>query len=94
MVETTVVKSSGRSLWSRALLMLVMAFAFQLAMSLLAVVAIAQFILTLAGDEPNERLMGFGRMLGQYLRQVAEYETFATDTAPFPFSDWPSAASR
>lgn len=92
MTETPFLKSDARgSLWSRALLMLVMAFAFQLAVSLLAVVAIAQLILTIAGDKPNERLKSFGRMLGKYLRQVAEYETFASDEAPFPFSDWPAS---
>ena len=90
MSDSSVIKRSDQSVWMRGLLMLVMAIAFQLTASLLALVAIAQFILAAASDEPNERLMRLGSTLGQYLRQIADYETFATEQAPFPFSDWPT----
>jgi len=38
----------------------------------------------------NERLVLFGRSLGRYLQQIAEFEIFATEEMPFPFNDWPS----
>lgn len=88
--QTTFLPRGGRGLLTRGVLMLVMALAFQLSASLLALVAIAQLILTFVDDAPNERLAQLGRTLGLYLRQIAEYETFARDEAPFPFSDWPS----
>ncbi len=84
-------QASKSGIWTRLLFMLAMALAFYLAASLLAILVVAQLILTISGDTPNLRLSRFGRMLGSYLRQIAEYETFASDKPPFPFSDWPDA---
>lgn len=79
----------ARNIWLRALLMLLMAVAFQLAATLLCVLAVLQFVLALI-NTPNARLCRFGRSLGQYLRQIADFVSFVTEEAPFPFSDWPS----
>ena len=90
MTDIPFFKQAAKSgIWTRGLFMLALALAFYLAASLLAILVLAQLILTIAGDRPNPRLARFGRMLGSYLRQIAEYETFASDRAPFPFSDWP-----
>ena len=82
--------SPKRSPWLRALLMILMAMAFHLATMLLGLLAIAQFVLVLVSEASNARLCALGRGLGQYLRQIAEFESFATEDAPFPFSDWPA----
>lgn len=78
-----------RSLWVRVLLMILMALAFHLAITVLGVLAVVQLVLALIAGGPNERLARFGASLGQYLRQISEFETFASEAAPFPFSDWP-----
>lgn len=83
--------TSPRNIWMRGLLMVVMALAFQLASTLLGMLAVVQFVLTLVSEKPNERLRTFGRSLGQYLRQIAEFVGFATEEVPFPFADWPEA---
>lgn len=81
-----------RSLWLRVFLMILMAMAFHLATMLLGVLALVQFVLALVSDAPNVRLCTLGQRLGQYLRQIAEFVSFATEEAPFPFSDWPSSS--
>jgi hypothetical protein len=78
-----------RKLWLRALLMLVMAAAFQLTATVLVCVAVLQLILSAAEDRPNARLAGIGRSLGRYLAQIARFVCFTSEQAPFPFSDWP-----
>lgn len=78
-----------RSLWVRVLLMILMAMAFHVAATLLGVLAVVQLVLSIVTDGPNERLQRFGRSLGQYLRQITEFLSFASEEAPFPFSDWP-----
>lgn len=80
-----------RRWWVRALLMILMAVAFQLTASVLVVVAIVQLILTVATGDSNEPLRTFGRGLGRYLAQIAMFESFGRDEPPFPFSDWPAA---
>ena len=79
-----------RSIWLRGLLMMLMAMAFQISGTLLALGAIVQFVLALS-DTPNARLITFGQSLGLYLSQIASFVSFATEEAPFPFSAWPSA---
>lgn len=79
-----------RSIWLRGLLMLLMAVAFQLAATLLCVLAVVQFVLALL-NAPNTRLSHFGRSLGHYLRQIAGFVSFASEETPFPFSDWPGS---
>lgn len=80
--------TTQRSIWLRALLMLLMAVAFQLAATVLCALAVLQFVLALI-SAPNERLRHFGRGLGRYLGQIASFVSFATEETPFPFKDWP-----
>ena len=90
MNEQPLATAPNRNIWMRGLLMILMALAYQLASTLLACVAIIQFVLALLSDAPNSRLMGFGRSLGRYQSQIANFVSFATEDPPFPFTDWPS----
>jgi hypothetical protein len=92
MTDTTPAISSGkRNIWVRGLLMLLMAIAYHISGMLLALGAIVQFVLAVLSDGPNARLLAFGRSLGLYLGQIADFVSFATEDVPFPFGDWPSA---
>lgn len=80
-----------RNIWLRGLLMILMGLAHQLASTLLFAVAFIQFVLALVSDTPNSRLMAFGRSLGRYQGQNANFLSFATEEPPFPFTDWPAS---
>ncbi|ABM37398.1 DUF4389 domain-containing protein [Polaromonas naphthalenivorans] len=82
-----------RTLWVRALLMILLAAAFQLAASVLLFVAVLQLILA-ATSASNARLQELGRSLGRYLAQIAEFESFGSEALPFPFSAWPPGNSQ
>lgn len=71
--------------------MILMALAYQLASTLLFFVAIIQFILALVSQTPNPRLSAFGRSLGRYQAQNANFVSFASEELPFPFAEWPSS---
>jgi hypothetical protein len=90
-MDESIASAKPRNLGVRALLMLLLAMAFQLIAWVLVCVAILQLVLAVATDGSNDRLRAFGRSLGLYLRQIADFESFATEELPFPFSDWPSA---
>lgn len=79
-----------RNIWMRGLLMVLMALAFQLASTLLGLLAVVQFVLVLVSEKPNERLSAFAQSLGQYLRQISEFVGFSSEDLPFPFADWPA----
>lgn len=82
--------SRKRIIWIRGFFMLLMAMVYQLAGTVMFIVTIIQFAMALL-DTPNDRLIAFGRSLGRYLQQIANFLTFAEEEIPFPFSDWPSA---
>ena len=90
MTDTSATTNGKRSIWLRGVLMILMAIAFQISGTLLAIGAIIQFVLALLGDTPNARLVVFGQSLGLYLSQIASFVSFATEEVPFPFSAWPS----
>jgi len=90
MTELPATTPARRSIWLRAVLMILMAMAFQLTASLLGLLALVQFVVALVNGAPNPRLQAFGQGLGRYLRQIAEFVSFAAEEVPFPFSDWPS----
>lgn len=81
--------AAPRKLWVRLLLMLLLAAAFQLAASVLLFLALVQLVLALGTGEANPRLSAFGLSLSRYLAQIAEFESFASEALPFPFSEWP-----
>ena len=81
-----------RKTWVRALMMILLAMAFQLAAAVLCVVAVVQLIMALVSDAPNPRLSEMGLALGRYIRQIADFVSFGSEDAPFPFADWPSHA--
>lgn len=90
MNQTPPATTDKRNIWIRGLLMILMVPAYYLASSVLLFVAIIQFVLALVSGSPNVRLFTFGRSLGLYLGQIADFGSFATEELPFPFSDWPS----
>ena len=53
-------------------------------------IAIVQLLFAIFGDAPNPRLTAFGRSLGLYVQQNANFLSFVTEEKPFPFSDWPA----
>jgi len=79
-----------RNIWLRGLLMILMGMAYHLAATLLFFVALIQFVLALASDTPNAHLRAFGRNLGRYQGQIADFVSFAIEAPPFPFADWPA----
>jgi len=91
MNENSVVPGNKRNIWMRGLFMLLMALAFHVCLTVLGIVVLIQFLITLLNDTPNVRLVSFGRSLGNYLRQIVNFLTFATEEVPFPFSEWPAA---
>lgn len=79
-----------RNLWVRGLFMLLIALAYHVSGTVMFIVTLIQFVMVLLVDEPNARLVAFGRSLGRYLQQIVNFLTFATEEIPFPFSDWPA----
>ena len=67
-------------------------FAFGIAQGLVALTAVIQFLSLLITRQPNTFLTNFGRSLGQWLAQTAQFQSCASDERPFPWAPWPTAS--
>ena len=78
-----------RSVWLRLLYMVIFAIALAVVEFLVWILVIAQFLIVLFSGRANERLLQFGNNISAYAWQLLRFQTFNTETQPFPFSDWP-----
>ncbi len=80
-----------QDLLARMLTMLLFAVVFWILGWTLAVTAIVQIVVRVLNGRPQAELARFGASLAAYAHQVIEYLTFASETVPWPFADWPAA---
>ena len=78
-----------RTVWVRALYMVFFGIAFGIAELLVSAVVIVQFFIVLFTGRANDKLLQFGNNLSAYVWRVLRYQTFNSESQPFPFDDWP-----
>ena len=83
-----------RDIWMRGLWMLLFAFFFGLAETLLLVIAVVQFFWMLLAGERNGQIAELGRGLALWLADVARFQSGASDARPFPCAKWGIEAEK
>lgn len=78
---------------SRVLYLIIFYLIYSVSEIALLVIALVQFLLSVFSGEPSATLKGFGASLGIYVKQIAEYLSYASDQKPYPFSDWPEVGA-
>lgn len=76
--------------WPRLAYMLAFGVIGAVAQNILYLVALLQVLWLLVAKAPNSRLTRFAESLGLWQRDVAAYQGCATETRPFPWSEWPT----
>ena len=84
--------ASRRSIWKRALFMLLFALIYSVAEIVVVLVAVFQFFAVLITGARNAQVLDLGQALSSYVYEILLFETFNTDRLPFPFADWPRGA--
>lgn len=79
--------------WQRLVYMLLFAVMLHVASIAMWVLVALQFIFTLLTGKDNRNLRDLGKSMTLFISQALDYLTFNTETKPFPFADWPRAAS-
>ena len=78
----------GHSVWARGLFMLIFVFFFAIAETILAVLALVQFLFMVFTKEKNVFLVAFGRDLARWMQDVARFQTGSSEDKPFPWRAW------
>jgi len=89
MDQETKNRLADRSIWVRALYMIIMVIAYSIGETLLIIISIFQFLSALVTGRVNESLHAFGANLSAYLYDILQFATFNSEYLPFPFNDWP-----
>lgn len=92
--DESAMQPNGRSIWMRALYMLLFVIIYSIAEILVAVVAVFQFLCVLITGSRNWQVLDFGQSLSTYVYEILLFETFNSERLPFPFADWPDGAPR
>ena len=88
--ETAVTNSpEKRSIWWRALYMVLFTILYSVAEVVLVAVVVFQFVVLLVLKKANDRLLTFGQSLSTYVYQILSFLTFNSETHPYPFAPWP-----
>lgn len=82
----------GQIFW-RLIPMIFFGIIAYLALWLIFVLALIQFVAVVAAEKPNDQLSGFARRLIRYVGEIFRYLMFTTDAMPFPFADFPEGES-
>jgi len=82
--------------WKRLVPMIGYAIVADIALWLIVLFAIMQFIVVLVAQKRNEQLARFCGQMIDYFRQILDFLTYRTEDHPFPFAPFPQppATSR
>ncbi len=82
------------STWRRVGYMVLFIVTFNVAEIVLAFIVALQLVFKLLTGKPLDTMIELGREIGEYLRQIAAFLTFASDDMPYPISAWPSSSGQ
>jgi len=82
------------SIWIRLLYMLLFVMIFGVAEFILYLTAAIGFLSRLFKKPINSRVKNMGHSIGLYIKQIADYLSFNSEIAPFPFDSWPDDTVR
>ena len=74
---------------ARLVFMVIIGVMINFAQTILTVVAVIQYVLTLInGTQPNKRLAEFGLDVGTWIAKAARYQAMASEEKPWPWTPW------
>jgi hypothetical protein len=79
--------NSPESLWLRLLWLVIIGAMMSVAQTLLSLLSVVQLIIMATGKRiPNAEIAAFGKRLGLWLAQAAQFQTAATEDKPWPWA--------
>ncbi len=81
-------QSENKEHWVRGLYMLLFFVLYNVAETVLYLLAVYQFGATLITGKANPRVRAFGRGLSRYIYDIMQFMSYNTEKRPFPFNEW------
>tara|TARA_B110000495_G_C22905032_1_gene528230 strand:+ start:182 stop:520 length:339 start_codon:yes stop_codon:yes gene_type:complete len=80
-----------QSKWLRLLWMVAFSFVYYVAIGILWLIVVTQFLFSLFTNNPNENILKLSNGFRNYMVQILDFITYQSDDKPFPFSDFPKS---
>ena len=80
-----------QSKWLRLLWMVAFSFVYYVAIGILWLIVVTQFLFSLFTNSPNENILKLSNGFRNYMVQILDFITYQSDEKPFPFSDFPKS---
>ena len=80
-----------QSKWLRLLWMVAFSFIYYVAIGILWLIVVTQFLFSLFTNNPNENILKLSNGFRNYMVQILDFITYQSDEKPFPFSDFPKS---
>ncbi|HIE48906.1 MAG TPA: DUF4389 domain-containing protein [Gammaproteobacteria bacterium] len=80
-----------QSKWLRLLWMVAFSFVYYVAIGILWLIVVTQFLFSLFTNSPNENILKLSNGFRNYMVQILDFITYQSDDKPFPFSDFPKS---
>ena len=80
-----------QSKWLRLLWMVAFSFVYYVAIGILWLIVVTQFLFALFTNSPNENILKLSNGFRNYMVQILDFITYQSDDKPFPFSDFPKS---
>ena len=80
-----------QSKWLRLLWIVAFSFVYYVAIGILLLIIVTQFLFSLFTNSPNENILKLSNGFRNYMVQILDFITYQSDDKPFPFSDFPKS---
>lgn len=79
------------SKWLRLLWIVAFSFVYYVAIGILLLIIVTQFLFSLFTNSPNENIFKVSNGFRNYMVQILDFITYQSDEKPFPFSEFPKS---
>ncbi len=87
--QTVTEHLSNTQTWMRLVFMVLFGIVFEIGKFVGLLVTLVQFLFTLFTGKPHSQLQRFGYSLAEFYRQIIEFQTYRSETRPYPWTPWP-----
>ncbi|MDP6969095.1 MAG: DUF4389 domain-containing protein [Gammaproteobacteria bacterium] len=85
---------TSEAFWLRLAFMLLFLVLAEIAISIMTLLVLVQFVYRLLSGSLQAELYAFSSSLAKFILQTYQFLSYQTEQKPFPFFDWPMAEDR
>lgn len=85
---------TSEAFWLRLVFMLLFLVLAEIAVSILTLLILVQFVYRLFSGNLQAEIYAFSSSLATFILQSYQFLIYQTEQKPFPFNDWPTAAQQ